>query len=115
MRLTAGTRSYDLTARALVVGGRGDPVFASAADGAALERALAGGRTAAPTGAPLEAVSETFTWRLPADLPAGPVTVKATVYYSRLVPSVGRFLKVPEEEWAAVLINEHQTRFTVLP
>jgi|GEM_PF-5667627 hypothetical protein len=43
MRLTAGSRIYDLTARALVVDGRCDPVFASAAEGAALERALAGG------------------------------------------------------------------------
>ncbi|HEY6552967.1 MAG TPA: hypothetical protein VI669_06405, partial [Vicinamibacteria bacterium] len=65
--------------------------------------------------APLAAVNETFTWTLPQDIPAGEVTVTARVYYSRLVPSVGRFLKVPEEEWAAVLINEHQTRFTVLP
>lgn len=65
--------------------------------------------------APLAAVNETFTWTLPNDLPAGEVTVTARVYYSRLVPSVGRFLNVPEEEWAAVLINEHQTRFTVQP
>ena len=43
MRLTLGSRSYDLTSRALVVGARGDPVFASAGDDAALERALSEG------------------------------------------------------------------------
>ncbi len=65
--------------------------------------------------APLAAVNETFTWRLPADLPAGEVTVKATVYYSRLVSSVAEYLKVPREESRPVLINAHTTTFTVLP
>jgi hypothetical protein len=35
--------------------------------------------------APLAAVFETFTWKTPQNLPAGPVTVTATVYDSRLV------------------------------
>lgn len=65
--------------------------------------------------APLQAVSETFTWTLPRDIPEGDVTVTARVFYSRLVPSVGELLKVPREEWEAVPINVHQTRLTVLP
>jgi hypothetical protein len=65
--------------------------------------------------APLAAVNETFTWRLPADLPPGAVTVKATVYYSRLVSSVAEYLEVPREESQPVLINTHTTTFTVLP
>lgn len=65
--------------------------------------------------APLQAVSETFTWTLPRDIPEGGVTVTARVFYSRLVPSVGELLKVPREEWEAVPINVHQTRLTVLP
>lgn len=43
MRLFAGSRSYDLTWRALVVDGRGGPAFAPAADGPALARAISGG------------------------------------------------------------------------
>ncbi len=64
--------------------------------------------------APLQAVSETFTWN-PPDLPEGPVTVTATVWYSRLVSSVAEFLKVPREEYEPVLVSTHTTTFTVLP
>lgn len=64
--------------------------------------------------APLQATSESFTWKLPADAPPGPVTVTATVHYSRLVSSVGEYLKVPAEEWEPVQIGVHTTTFTVL-
>ena len=64
--------------------------------------------------APLRARNETFTWKLPAKLPPGPVTVTATVWYSRLVASVADFLKVPDEEVEAVKMGEHVTRFTVV-
>lgn len=64
--------------------------------------------------APLAAVNETFTWKLPQDIPAGTVTIRAKVYFSRLVSSVGEYMKVPEEEWRPVQINEHVTTFQVL-
>ena len=64
--------------------------------------------------APLEAAAETFTWKLPQDIPSGPVTVTATVYYSRLVSSVAEYLKVPADEYAPETINHHGTTFTVL-
>ena len=48
--------------------------------------------------APLQARNETFTWKLPEKLPPGPVTVTATVWYSRIVASVAEFLEVPDEE-----------------
>ena len=64
--------------------------------------------------APLAAVEETFSWE-PPDLPPGPVTVTATVWYSRLVSSVAEHLKVPREEWEPVLVSTHVTTFTVLP
>ena len=64
--------------------------------------------------APLTATSETFTWKLPADLPSGDVTVTATIYYSRLVSSVADYLKVPADESAPERINAHSTVFTVL-
>ncbi len=62
--------------------------------------------------APLAARNETYTWKVP-DLPAGPVTVTATLWYSRLVPSVGRYLNVPEEEWRPVPVNHHETTLIV--
>jgi hypothetical protein len=65
--------------------------------------------------APLAAINETFTFKLPQDMPPGPVKVKAAVYFSRLVSSVGEFLRVPAEEYQEVLINSHETSFTVLP
>lgn len=63
--------------------------------------------------APLEAVNETFTWELPANLAAGPVEVTARVYYSKLVSSVAEYMGVPEEEAEPVLVSEHRTRFEV--
>lgn len=65
--------------------------------------------------APLKAVNETFTWKLPPRLPAGQVTVTARVFYSRLVSSVAEYLKVSREESMPVTINAHATTFTILP
>ena len=65
--------------------------------------------------APLQAVNETFTWRLPGTLPPGPVTVTARVFYSRLVSSVAEYMKVPRAESEPVSINTHTTTFVVLP
>jgi hypothetical protein len=64
--------------------------------------------------APLQAVAETYTWKLPQDAPPGPVVVTARIRYSRLVSSVAEFLKVPAEEWAPVPVSSHSTTFTVL-
>ena len=64
--------------------------------------------------APLQAVTETFTWSPKQDLPAGPVVVTATVWYSRLVSSVAEYLKVPREEWEPVFVSRHETTFHVV-
>ncbi len=64
--------------------------------------------------APLQAVSETYTWKLPQDVPSGAVHVTARVYYSRLVSSVAEYMKVPREESQPVLVNAHSTTFSVL-
>jgi hypothetical protein len=63
--------------------------------------------------APLEAVNETFTWKLPADVAVGEVVVTARVYYSRLVSSVADYMGVPEEEAEPVLVSEHRTKFEI--
>ena len=64
--------------------------------------------------APLKARNETYSWTLPEGLKAGPVTVTATVWYSRLVSSVARYLEVPEEETTPIQMARHQTTFTVV-
>jgi nitrate/TMAO reductase-like tetraheme cytochrome c subunit len=64
--------------------------------------------------APLAAVNEIFSWKLPNDVASGVVTITAEVWYSRLVSSVAEHLKVPREESQPVLINTHSTTFNVL-
>jgi len=64
---------------------------------------------------PLKARNETYTWALPDDLASGAVTVTATVWYSRLVSSVGEHMGVPAEEWEPVKMGEHVTTFEVRP
>jgi streptogramin lyase len=65
--------------------------------------------------APLSAVNETYAFTVPDDAAPGPITVTGTLWYSRLVSSVGEFLKVPAEEYAPVLVNRFETTVTVLP
>jgi len=64
--------------------------------------------------APLMARNETFTWKLPAEIAAGEVRIEASVYYSRLVSSVGEFLGVPAEESRPELMGRHETRIEVV-
>ena len=63
--------------------------------------------------APLKAVNETYTWKLPEGVAPGPVMVKATVWYSRVVSSVADYLKIPAEEIEPVKMSEHTTTFKV--
>jgi hypothetical protein len=63
--------------------------------------------------APLKAVNETFSWSLPTDIAAGPVTVTATVWYSKVVASVAEFLEIPSEEAVPVKMSEHSTKLEV--
>lgn len=64
---------------------------------------------------PRETKLETCTFTLPNDVAPGKMKVTATLYYQRLVPSVARFLKVPEDEIEIIKVNEHTTYLTVLP
>ncbi len=57
---------------------------------------------------PLEAVNETYTWKVPG-LPPGEARVTATVWYSRLVSSVAEHMGVPREESEPVRVSSHQT------
>jgi len=65
--------------------------------------------------APLQARNENYAWKLPNSVAPGPVTVTATVWYSKLVSSVAEYLKVPAEESEPVRMSAHRTTLTVLP
>lgn len=62
---------------------------------------------------PRETKIEQYTWVIPDEIAEGKVKVNATLYYRRLVKSVGEFLKVPEEEMTPVLVNQTETWFEV--
>ena len=62
---------------------------------------------------PRETKVESYTWELPDDIAEGRVKVEATIYYRKLVKSVGEFLKVPAEEMEAFVINKTETWFEV--
>jgi hypothetical protein len=63
---------------------------------------------------PLETQVETYTFKVPAKAPLGPMTVRATLYYRLLVKPVGEYLKVPPEEFADRVMNETATTFELV-
>jgi hypothetical protein len=65
--------------------------------------------------APLAAVNETFSWSLPDGVVPGPVTVTATVWYSKLVASVAEYLEVPADEAEPVKMSDHSVTIEVIP
>lgn len=62
---------------------------------------------------PRESKVETCTFRLPAKLPPGPLTVTAALYYAKLLKPVADFLKVPAEEAEPLKVNEHSTTVAI--
>ena len=64
--------------------------------------------------APLQAVNETYSWELPPDIAVGPVTVTATVWYSKVVASVAEFLGVPPEEALPIAMSRHSATVEIV-
>lgn len=62
---------------------------------------------------PRETKVESYTWELPDEIAEGMVKVEATIYYRKLVKSVGEFLKVPADEMEAFVVNKTETWFEV--
>ncbi len=62
---------------------------------------------------PRETKIETYTWTVPDEVAIGIVTVRAELYYRRLVKSVADFLKVPEDETEIIVVNDAVTWFEV--
>ncbi|MCX7797808.1 MAG: NapC/NirT family cytochrome c [Melioribacter sp.] len=63
---------------------------------------------------PRETKIETFTFKVPANVPPGKLKVTATLNYQLLVKPVADFLGVPESESQIVKVNEHSTEITIL-
>jgi len=55
--------------------------------------------------APRETKIEDYTWAVPESIAPGPLTVKASLFYSQVPSSVGEFLKLPTSEYAPILVN----------
>lgn len=62
---------------------------------------------------PRETKLETCTFRIPDNVPPGPLTVRAVLNYQKLVKPVADFLGVPEEA-EIIQVNEHSTTITIL-
>ncbi|NLP09494.1 hypothetical protein GX408_03750 [bacterium] len=58
---------------------------------------------------PRETKIETFTWKLPDDIPPGKLTFKAVLNYQKLVKPVADFLNVPADESEIVIVNTATT------
>ena len=54
---------------------------------------------------PQETKIETYSWNIPQDVPLGPVTIKAILYYSLVPSSVGEFLQLMPSEYAPIKVN----------
>jgi hypothetical protein len=63
---------------------------------------------------PRETKIEQYTWTIPDNVAEGSVRVEATLYYRKLVKSVGEFLKVPDNEMKEFVISQAETWFAVV-
>lgn len=63
---------------------------------------------------PRETKVETFTFKIPDNIPPGKLKVTATLNYQLLVKPVADFLRVPESESQIIKVNEHSTEITIL-
>jgi nitrate/TMAO reductase-like tetraheme cytochrome c subunit len=54
---------------------------------------------------PQETKIETYSWIIPQNIPPGPVTIKANLYYSLVPSSVGEFLQLMPSEYAPIKVN----------
>ncbi len=63
---------------------------------------------------PRQTVRETYTWKVPNHVPAGPLTLKAELFYGEVPSSVGEYLGLPEGEYAPIPVNAATVRIEVL-
>ncbi len=63
---------------------------------------------------PRETKIETCTFRIPDNIPLGPLVVTAVLNYQKLVKPVADFLGVPEEESEIIEVNRHSTTINIV-
>jgi hypothetical protein len=61
---------------------------------------------------PRETKIETYTFQVPSEA-KGPIIIKAKLYYAQIPSSVGKFFKLPEEEYKPLLVNEAEMTINV--
>ncbi len=62
---------------------------------------------------PRETKIENYVWKVPTNIPEGELRIKARLFYSQIPSSVGKFLKLPEHEYAPILVNKAEAVITV--
>ncbi len=62
---------------------------------------------------PRETKIENYVWQLPKDLPKGKLTINANLFYAQVPSSVGKFFKLPEDEYSPILVNSAQMTLNV--
>ncbi len=55
---------------------------------------------------------ETYTWQVPSSA-RGPISIKAYLYYAQVPSSVGKFLKLPPDEYKPILVNKAEITLNV--
>ena len=64
---------------------------------------------------PRETKLENFTFNVPFNIKPGKLKIHAVLNYRLLVKPVAEYLKVPEEEYRTIQINEQTAEITVIP
>ncbi len=54
---------------------------------------------------PRETKIEQYSWKVPGGIPKGRLVIKANLLYSEVPSSIGKFFKLPEKEYAPLLVN----------
>jgi hypothetical protein len=62
---------------------------------------------------PLQAIAESFTWQLPADVSDGEVAIRATFYMTKVVSSVVDYMKLPAAEKEPMLMAKTEVTVVV--
>jgi hypothetical protein len=63
--------------------------------------------------APRQTKIENYTWVVPENIALGPLTIKASLFYSQVPSSVGRFLKLPASDYTPILVNASHLKIEV--
>ncbi len=62
---------------------------------------------------PRETKIENYKWEIPNGAAKGPMKITANLYYSQIPSSVGEFFKLPESEYAPLLVNSAEAEVEV--